>query len=104
MRSREPERRTRKDLGEAVRCFEEGVTTNPREADVGSILGWGFAPWTGGVISYIDGIGVKTFVEQLDRLAQRYGERFAPPSLLRDMAAEGDSFYGRFGAREAAAA
>ncbi len=89
---------------EAARCFEEGVTTDPREADVGSILGWGFAPWTGGVISYIDGIGLKAFVEQLDALAQKHGERFTPPQLLRDMAAKGETFYGRFGAQEKQAA
>ncbi len=83
---------------EAARCFEEGVITDPREADVGSILGWGFAPWTGGVISYIDGFGSARFVEILDRLAASYGERFRAPQLLRDMAAKGETFYGRFGA------
>ena len=82
---------------EAARCFEEGVITDPREADVGAILGWGFAPWTGGVISYIDGIGTASFVEQLDALAQKHGDRFSPPQLLRDMAAKGDGFYDRFG-------
>ena len=86
---------------EAARCFEEGVITDPREADVGSILGWGFAPWTGGVISYIDGFGSARFVEILDRLATAYGERFKAPALLRDMAAKGETFYGRFGAEGA---
>jgi 3-hydroxyacyl-CoA dehydrogenase/enoyl-CoA hydratase/3-hydroxybutyryl-CoA epimerase len=79
---------------EAARCMAENVTTNPREADVGAILGWGFAPWTGGPISLIDGVGVGKFVTICDRLAERYGARFAPPQLLRDMAARGESFYG----------
>ena len=79
---------------EMARCFEEGVVTDAREADVGAILGWGFAPWTGGPASYIDGIGVAEFVRQCDALAQKYGERFTPPKLLRDMAASGESFYG----------
>ena len=79
---------------EMVRCMEEGVVTDPREADVGAILGWGFAPWTGGPASYIDGIGAAAFVEQCDALAARYGPRFTPPQLLRDMAAQGESFYG----------
>ena len=88
----------------AARCFEEGVITDPREADVGSILGWGFAPWSGGVISLIDAIGAAKFVEELDRMTATYGERFAPPQLLRDMAAKGETFYGRFGKQEAKAA
>jgi 3-hydroxyacyl-CoA dehydrogenase/enoyl-CoA hydratase/3-hydroxybutyryl-CoA epimerase len=89
---------------EAARCFEEGVIVDPREADVGAILGWGFAPWTGGPISLIDGLGAKAFVETCDRLAQQYGKRFAPPALLREMAEKGETFYGRFGVKEKAAA
>jgi 3-hydroxyacyl-CoA dehydrogenase/enoyl-CoA hydratase/3-hydroxybutyryl-CoA epimerase len=80
---------------EAARCMAENVCTTAREADVGAILGWGFAPWTGGPISFIDGVGVAKFVETADRLAQCYGARFTPPQLLRDMAARGESFYGK---------
>jgi 3-hydroxyacyl-CoA dehydrogenase/enoyl-CoA hydratase/3-hydroxybutyryl-CoA epimerase len=89
---------------EAARCFEEGVIDDPREADVGAIFGWGFAPWTGGPVSLIDETGAKAFVETCDRLAQQYGPRFAPPQLLRDMAAKGETFYGRFAAKTQAAA
>jgi 3-hydroxyacyl-CoA dehydrogenase/enoyl-CoA hydratase/3-hydroxybutyryl-CoA epimerase len=71
----------------------EGVVTTARDADVGSILAWGFAPWTGGTISFIDGIGVARFVAECDRLAKAYGDRFSPPQMLRDMAAKGESFY-----------
>ena len=78
---------------EAARCMAENVATNPREADVGAILGWGFAPWTGGPISLIEGVGVAKFVEICDGLAQRHGARFAPPQMLRDMAARGEGFY-----------
>jgi 3-hydroxyacyl-CoA dehydrogenase/enoyl-CoA hydratase/3-hydroxybutyryl-CoA epimerase len=81
---------------EAARCFEEKVVTDPREADVGAILGWGFAPYTGGPLSIIDTVGTKKFVEECDRLAQKYGKRFLPGKLLRDMAEKGDTFYGRF--------
>lgn len=80
----------------AARCFEEGVITDPREADVGSILGWGFAPWSGGIISLIDAIGIPKFVEELDRMTKLYGDRFAPPQLLREMAKNGETFYSRF--------
>jgi 3-hydroxyacyl-CoA dehydrogenase / enoyl-CoA hydratase / 3-hydroxybutyryl-CoA epimerase len=78
---------------EAARCYEERVVTDPADADVGAILGWGFAPWTGGPLSYIDTMGTKRFVETCDRLAQRHGERFSPSKLLREMAATGGSFY-----------
>ena len=89
---------------EAARCFEEGVIVDPREADVGAILGWGFAPWTGGPVSMIDGIGLKAFVEGCDALAQKFGTRFAPPKLLREMAEKGETFYSRFGVKTKAAA
>ena len=78
---------------EASKCIEEGVITDPREADVGAVLGFGFPGWTGGPISLIDQIGVKEFVEACDGLADSYGERFRPGHLLRSMAAEGKSFY-----------
>ena len=87
---------------EAARCFEEGVVRDARDADVGAILGWGFAPWTGGPLSLIEGVGLQAFVATCDRLAADYGVRFAPPQRLRDMAAAGESFYAP-GARAAAA-
>ncbi len=89
---------------EAARCFEENVVTDPREADVGAILGWGFAPYTGGPLSVIDTVGTKKFVEECDRFAQKYGKRFLPGKLLRDMAEKGDTFYGRFNPAKKAAA
>ncbi len=88
---------------EVARCWEEGVIDDPREADVGAILAWGFAPWTGGPITMIDQIGLKAFVEQADAYAAKYGDRFSPPQLLRDMAAKGETFYGRFAGQKAAA-
>jgi 3-hydroxyacyl-CoA dehydrogenase/enoyl-CoA hydratase/3-hydroxybutyryl-CoA epimerase len=90
---------------ETARCFEEQVLTDVREADVGSILGFGFAPFSGGTLSYIDMIGVATFVEQCRKLEAKCGERFKPAQLLVDMAAKGESFYGRFasGGQEKAA-
>ena len=88
---------------EVARCWEEGVIDDPREADVGAILAWGFAPWTGGPITYIDQYGLKAFVDQADTYAAQYGDRFAPPQLLRDMAAKGETFYGRFAGSKKAA-
>jgi 3-hydroxyacyl-CoA dehydrogenase / enoyl-CoA hydratase / 3-hydroxybutyryl-CoA epimerase len=81
---------------ETARCIEERVVTDMREADVGSILGFGFAPFTGGTISYIDGMGTKAFVDLCNRLAKQYGDRFKPCKLLLDMAKKGETFYRRF--------
>jgi len=81
---------------ESARCIEDKVVTDMREADVGSILGFGFAPFTGGTISYIDGMGVKNFVKMCNDLAKAYGDRFKPSKLLIDMANKGETFYGRF--------
>jgi 3-hydroxyacyl-CoA dehydrogenase / enoyl-CoA hydratase / 3-hydroxybutyryl-CoA epimerase len=81
---------------EAARCVEEGVVTDVREADVGSILGFGFAPFSGGTISYIDGMGAKVFVDLCRKFESRHGARFAPSNLLLDMAKTGETFYRRF--------
>ncbi|ABC37159.1 enoyl-CoA hydratase/isomerase family protein [Burkholderia thailandensis E264] len=78
---------------ETARCLEERVLTTARDADVGAILGWGFPAFRGGPVSYIHGVGVDAFVATCDRLAARYGARFAAPGLLREMAAQGRSFY-----------
>ena len=78
---------------ETAKCYEENVLTDVRDADIGAILGWGMAPWTGGTLSYIDMIGVKEFVAEADKLAQKYGERFTPCKLLRDMAAKNETFH-----------
>jgi 3-hydroxyacyl-CoA dehydrogenase/enoyl-CoA hydratase/3-hydroxybutyryl-CoA epimerase len=89
---------------EAARTFEEKVVTDVREADVGSILGFGFAPFTGGTLSYIDMMGVKAFVDLCRKFEAKYGGRFKPGKLLVEMADKGESFYGRFGPPKAKAA
>jgi len=81
---------------ETARCFDEEVLTDVRDADVGAILGWGFAPFTGGPLSYIDSLGVDRFVAQCEALEKAYGPRFAPCKLLIDMAQKGELFYTRF--------
>lgn len=80
---------------ETARCLEEKVVTDPRDADVGAIMGWGFPPARGGVVSQIDMLGIEAFAAACDRLAQAHGPRFSPPQLIRDMAAEGRGFYDR---------
>jgi 3-hydroxyacyl-CoA dehydrogenase/enoyl-CoA hydratase/3-hydroxybutyryl-CoA epimerase len=81
---------------ETARCFEEKVLTDVREADVGSILGFGFAPFSGGTLSWIDMMGMKAFVAACKKLEKKCGPRFAPNKLLLDLAAKGEGFYDRF--------
>ncbi len=88
---------------EAVRALEEGVLMDIREGDVGAILGWGFAPWSGGPLSWLDMLGAAYAAERCDTLSEEFGARFSCPDLLRDMAAKNQTFYGRFGATAKAA-
>ena len=89
---------------EAVRALEEGVLEDIREGDVGAILGWGFAPATGGPFSYLDILGTPYAAERCDQLQAKFGDRFECPALLREMAAKNQTFYGRFGKEDSAAA
>ena len=81
---------------ETARCFEENVLTDVREADVGAILGFGFAPYTGGPLSYIDTMGAAAFTAKCKVFCKKYGERYKPSKLVADMAKTGDTFYARF--------
>ncbi len=67
---------------ETLRCFEEGVLTSVRDANIGSIFGIGFAPWTGGAIQYVNQYGVREFYQRSKQLTEQYGERFEPPAIL----------------------
>ncbi len=81
---------------ETARCFEEAVLTDVRDADVGAILGWGFAPFTGGPLSYIDTMGTPAFLAQCNKLEKAHGDRFKANKLLKEMAENGEAFYARF--------
>ncbi|UWQ47086.1 3-hydroxyacyl-CoA dehydrogenase NAD-binding domain-containing protein [Leisingera aquaemixtae] len=89
---------------EAVRALEEGVLMDIREGDVGAILAWGFAPWSGGPLSWLDILGTPYAAERCDSLTEKFGERFSCPALLREMAEKGQSFYTRFAPEKSAAA
>ena len=78
---------------EAVRALEQGVLTDIREGDVGAILGWGFAPWSGGPFGWLDILGADRAVAICAELTAACGHRFAAPALLTDMAARGGAFY-----------
>ena len=77
---------------ETVRCLEEGVLRTVEDANIGSIFGIGYAPWTGGAIQFINQYGVRAFVERASELAKTYGERFAPPRLLQEKAETDTTF------------
>ncbi|MEI4485889.1 3-hydroxyacyl-CoA dehydrogenase NAD-binding domain-containing protein [Frigidibacter sp. MR17.14] len=77
---------------EALRAWEEGVLTDLREGDVGAILGWGFAPWSGGPFSWLDRIGAPAALAACEDLAARHGPRFAPPEVLIRAARENTGF------------
>lgn len=81
---------------EAIKALEEGVLEDIREGDVGAILGWGFAPWSGGPFSWADIMGTEQLVRICDNLAQKCGPRFNAPALLREMGEKNETFYGRF--------
>jgi 3-hydroxyacyl-CoA dehydrogenase/enoyl-CoA hydratase/3-hydroxybutyryl-CoA epimerase len=78
---------------EAARCLEEGVLRSVADGNVGSILGWGFAPFHGGTLQFVDAMGAAAFVARARELAARHGARFEPAASIVAQAAAG----GRFG-------
>jgi 3-hydroxyacyl-CoA dehydrogenase/enoyl-CoA hydratase/3-hydroxybutyryl-CoA epimerase len=96
--AQQPEKRELMDrllfaqANEAARCYEEGVLRSVADANVGSIFGWGFAPFHGGALQYINAMGAKRFVERARELAAQHGPRFEPAAVVVRMAAEGGSF------------
>lgn len=80
-------------LNEAARCLEEGILSSARDGDVGSLFGIGFPPYTGGVFSYMDSLGIDTLVAKLKEYQQSHGDRFEPCDLLSEMAEQGKTFY-----------
>lgn len=77
---------------EAIRIMEEGVLTSVGDGNIGSIMGIGFPPHTGGVFQCVNAYGVQAFADRAGELAARYGDAFQPPGLLLDMARRGESF------------
>jgi 3-hydroxyacyl-CoA dehydrogenase/enoyl-CoA hydratase/3-hydroxybutyryl-CoA epimerase len=77
---------------EAARCLQEGVLRSVADGNVGSILGWGFAPFLGGALQFVNHVGPARFVERCRALAARHGPRFEPAAILVEMAAQGRRF------------
>lgn len=79
---------------EAARCFEEKVVRSVADGNIGSIFGWGFAPFHGGALQFINAMGAARFVERSRELAERHGARFAPADIVVMQAAEDGHFEG----------
>ncbi|WP_141731562.1 3-hydroxyacyl-CoA dehydrogenase NAD-binding domain-containing protein [Oligoflexus tunisiensis] len=77
---------------ETVRIYEEKVLMSVADANIGSIFGFGFAPWSGGTLQFINSYGVRAFTMRAHELAQRYGERFTPPRLLIEKSERNEKF------------
>jgi len=85
---------------ETAKTFEEGVITSAAAANIGSIMGIGFPPNTGGAAQFMTGyenkatgeIGLNAFIARAEELAEKYGDRFQPTQWLRDLAASGKGF------------
>ena len=78
---------------EAYRCLDEGVLRSVVDGDIGSLMGWGFPPYTGGALSYIDYVGMDTFIAECDDFTKKFGDRFTVPDSLRAMAKAGKSIH-----------
>jgi 3-hydroxyacyl-CoA dehydrogenase/enoyl-CoA hydratase/3-hydroxybutyryl-CoA epimerase len=80
-------------LNEAARAVGEGVVRSPRDGDIGAIFGFGFPPFRGGPLRHADDLGAARVVGELERLAERYGARFAPCEVLEEQARSNRKFY-----------
>ncbi len=80
---------------EAARCFQEGVLRSVADANIGSIFGWGFAPFHGGALQFINAMGAAAFVARSLELAAKFGPRFAPAEVVVQQAADGGHFADR---------
>ena len=89
---------------EAAKCYAEKVVETVADANIGSIFGWGFAPFQGGALQFINAYGVENFVKRSKELSKKYGERFKPAAILVKMAKEGRRFEDAVAAPVAAAA
>ena len=78
---------------ETVRCLEDGIVESAADADMGLVYGIGFPPFRGGALRYIDTLGVAEFVAIADKYAE-FGAMYAPTEKLREMAKNGQKFFG----------
>jgi 3-hydroxyacyl-CoA dehydrogenase/enoyl-CoA hydratase/3-hydroxybutyryl-CoA epimerase len=80
-------------VNESAQALGEGVVRSPRDGDIGAIFGFGFPPFRGGPLRYADDLGAARIVADLERLAERFGPRFAPSEVLQELARRDSKFY-----------
>ena len=77
---------------ETIKCYSEGVLTKVADANIGSILGWGFPSFTGGTLQFVNSYGMQDFKNRCEELSENYGERFSCPKLIDEMINNGETF------------
>ena len=77
---------------EALKCLETGVLKSVADGNIGSIMGIGAPPHTGGFIQFVNTYGFDKFIARCDQLAEHYGERFNCPEIVREHAKSGELF------------
>jgi 3-hydroxyacyl-CoA dehydrogenase/enoyl-CoA hydratase/3-hydroxybutyryl-CoA epimerase len=80
-------------VNEAIRCLGEGILRSARDGDVGAVFGLGFPPFRGGPFRYVDAIGSRAFLERMEALREKHGQRFAPAPLLVERGRAGEPFH-----------
>src|SRR5512139_104462 len=80
-------------VNEAIRCLGEGILRSPRDGDVGAVFGLGFPPFRGGPFRFVDAMGTKAFLERMEALRERHGDRFEPAPLLVERGRAGVPFH-----------
>ncbi|PKL38312.1 MAG: fatty acid oxidation complex subunit alpha FadJ [Spirochaetae bacterium HGW-Spirochaetae-1] len=80
-------------INEAALCLQEGIIADPRDGDIGAVFGLGFPPFTGGPFRYMDSQGIGSVTARMEQCVEKYGERFRPAQILKDMAVAGKKFY-----------
>ena len=80
-------------VNEAAYCLQEGILNEPRDGDMGAVLGLGFPPFLGGPFRYIDTLGSKTILSTLEKLFKKHGNRFKPAQIIRDFVKKDMKFY-----------
>ena len=77
---------------ETIKCYSEGVLSKVADANIGSILGWGFPSFTGGTLQFVNSYGMQNFKNRCEELSENYGERFSCPKLIDEMINDGETF------------
>ena len=77
---------------ETIKCYSEGVLTKVTDANIGSILGWGFPSFTGGTLQFVNSYGMEDFKNRCKELSENYGERSSCPKLIDEMINNGETF------------